>query len=239
MAETLNLEFVAVVDDLDSGVALVIDADRSWLQRLQSPRLGPVYIDFSATDMLYRRKSGHNEPLGRAIGVKADKRPEVFDATAGLGRDAFVRADLGCAVALSERAAPLCYLLKQARELALMSANDKVVEAVSRMRVLCGDSRQQVVEGFDVIYIDPMFPERGKTAAVKKDLATVQALHSDISSVNDPEDLLLWAMAQPVERVVIKRPVKAPVLGTVKPSHSITGKTVRFDVMVKPKGNGR
>ena len=140
--------------------------------------LGPVYIDFSAADMLYRRKSGHNEPLGRAIGVKGDKRPKVFDATAGLGRDAFVLADLGCSVALSEQSAPLCYLLEQARELALMSANDKVVEAVSRMRVLCGDSRQQAVEGFDVIYIDPMFPERGKTAAVKKDLATVQALHS-------------------------------------------------------------
>ena len=41
-----------------------------------------------------------------------------------------------------------------------------------------------------MIYIDPMFPERGKTAAVKKDLATVQALHADSSAANDPEDLL-------------------------------------------------
>ena len=164
---------------------------------------------------------------------------KYFDATAGLGRDAFVLADLGCSVTLSEQSAPLCYLLEQARELALMSANDKVVEAVSRMRVLRGDSRQQAVEGFDVIYIDPMFPERGKTAAVKKDLATVQALHAHSSVANAPEDLVVWAMAQPVERVVIKRPVKAPVLGTVKPSHSITGKMVRFDVMVRPEGNGR
>ena len=239
VAKKLNLEFVAIADDLDSGVALGIDTDRSWLQRLQSPRLGPVYIDFSAADMVYRRKSGHNEPLGRAIGVKGDKRPNVFDATAGLGRDAFVLADLGCSVTLSEQSAPLCYLLEQARGLALMSANDKVVEAVSRMRVLRGDSRHQAVEGFDVIYIDPMFPERGKTAAVKKDLATVQALHAHSSVANAPEDLVVWAMAQPVERVVIKRPVKAPVLETVKPSHSITGKTVRFDVMVKPEGNGR
>jgi len=189
--------------------------------------------------MLYRRKSGHNEPLGRATGVKGGKRPKVFDATAGLGRDAFVLADLGCSVVLSEQSAPLCFLLEQARELALMSANEKVVEAASRMRVLWGDSRQQAVDGFDVIYIDPMFPERGKTAAVKKDLATVQALHAHSLAANDPEELLGWAMAQPVERVVIKRPVKAPVLGTVKPSHSIMGKTVRFDVMVKPKGNGR
>ena len=238
VAEALNLEFVAVTDDLNSGVALVIDRDRSWLQRLQSPRLGPVYIDFSSADMLYRRKLGQNEPLGRAIGAKGEKRPRVFDATAGLGRDAFVLADIGCSVALSEQSAPLCYLLEQARELALMSANDKVVEAASRMYVLRGDSRQQAAEDFDVIYIDPMFPERGKTAAAKKDLATVQALHADCPTAKDPEDLMVWAMAQPVERVVIKRPVKAPPLGTVKPSHSIAGKTVRFDVIVKPKGNG-
>ena len=238
VAKTLNLEFIAIADDLDSGVALVIDTDRSWLQRLQSPRLGPVYIDFSSAEMLYRRKSGHNEPLGRAIGVKGDKRPRVFDATAGLGRDAFVLADLGCSVALSEHSVPLWYLLEKARESALMSANDKVVEAASRTRVLCGDSRQQAVDGFDVIYIDPMFPKRGKTAAVKKDLATIQALHAGKTVANDPEDLLVWALAQPVERVVIKRPVKEPALGNIKPSYSITGKTVRFDVMVKPKRNG-
>ncbi|MCH1446912.1 MAG: class I SAM-dependent methyltransferase, partial [Luminiphilus sp.] len=64
MAASLELEFISVVDDLDSGVALVIDTDRSWLQRLQGPRLGPVFVDFSSADMLYRRKSGHNEPLG-------------------------------------------------------------------------------------------------------------------------------------------------------------------------------
>ena len=235
MAERLDLEFVASVDKLETGVALVIDTDRSWLQRLQSPRLGPVFVDFSSADMLYRRKSGHNEPLGRAMGVKGSSRPMVFDATAGLGRDAFVLADLGCFVTLSEQSAPLSYLLEQARELALLSFNEKVSEAASRMQVLYGDSRQHRAEGFDVIYIDPMFPERSKTAAVKKDLATVQALHADNAEANDPEGLLTWALDQPVERIVIKRPVKAPGLASAKPSHCISGKTVRFDVIVKPK----
>ena len=141
MAERLDLEFVASVDKLETGVALVIDTDRSWLQRLQSPRLGPVFVDFSSADMLYRRKSGHNEPLGRAMGVKGSSRPMVFDATAGLGRDAFVLADLGCFVTLSEQSAPLSYLLEQARELALLSFNEKVSEAASRMQILYGDSR--------------------------------------------------------------------------------------------------
>jgi 16S rRNA (guanine1516-N2)-methyltransferase len=78
-----------------------------------------------------------------------------------------------------------------------------------------------------------MFPERGKSAAVKKDLATVQALFTDAPGAPNAEALLAWAVSQPVDRVVIKRPVKAPSLGVNKPSHSITGKTVRFDVIVK------
>jgi len=78
-----------------------------------------------------------------------------------------------------------------------------------------------------------MFPERGKSAAVKKDLATVQALFTYASGAPNAEALLTWAVAQPVDRVVVKRPVKAPSLGVSKPSYSIAGKTVRFDVIVK------
>ena len=69
VAETLYLEFVATADDLDSGVALVVDTDRSWLQRLQSPRLGPVYVDFSSADMLIVENPGTTS-LGRAIGKR-------------------------------------------------------------------------------------------------------------------------------------------------------------------------
>lgn len=233
VALDLGLTYVHSIEGLDSGVALVVDTDRSWLQRLQRPRLGRVSIDFAAPEMLYRRKSGHNEPLGRAVGVKHDVKPRVFDATAGLGRDAFVLADLGCDVVLSEWSVPLGFLLNQARELALLSAHTKVVEAADHMTVVTGDSCERALQGFDAIYIDPMFPERGKSAAVKKDLATVQALFTDAPGAPNAEALLAWAVSQPVDRVVIKRPVKAPSLGVNKPSHSITGKTVRFDVIVK------
>ena len=52
---------------------------------------------------------------------------------------------------------------------------------------------------------------------------------------DDAEGLWAWAWAQPVERIVVKRPLRAPVLGAQRPSHSLSGKSVRFDVFVRKK----
>ena len=243
IAEQLGLSLARSYAESRAAVALVVDMHEVWLQPLEKPRPGRVTVDFSSPDMLHRRKSGHNEPLGRAVGVKADRKPRVFDATAGLGRDAFVLADLGCEVELSEASPVLYFLLKHAHETALLSASEKVIHAAQRMTVSHGDSARRSISGFNTIYLDPMFPDRSKSAAVKKDLAAVQSLLASQSmspellqagSTDPAVDLLNWALSQPVERVVVKRPAKSPHLGGVKPSHSITGKTVRFDVLVRP-----
>lgn len=105
--------------------------------------------------------------------------------------------------------------------------------AAERMTVTCADSTGLDASGYDVIYLDPMFPDRSKTAAVKKDLATLQALRNDSDQDIDATALLTWAKQQSVSRIVLKRPVKADVVGKVKPSHSIVGKTVRYDVFVQ------
>ena len=89
-----------------------------------------------------------------------------------------------------------------------------------------------------MIYLDPMFPDRSKSAAVKKDLATVQALLENDATGEQGAALLDWALSQPVGRVVIKRPAKSSYLGGIKPSHAISGKTVRFDVLVRPNAKG-
>lgn len=248
IADELGLTLVRSFAESIAPVALVVDLHEVWLQPLEKPRPGRVTVDFCTPDMLYRRKSGHNEPLGRAVGVKADKKPRVFDATAGLGRDAFVLADLGCEVELSEVSPVLHFLLARAHETALLSASEKVISAVNRMKISHGDSTCCSLAGFNVIYLDPMFPDRSKSAAVKKDLAAVQSLLASqaeneqgeaAGQTDQPSKLLNWALSQPVERIVVKRPVKAPYLGGFKPSHAITGKTVRFDVLVRPgiKGN--
>ena len=243
VAAELDLTLARSYSEARASVALVIDTHEVWLQPLEKPRPGRVIVDFSSSDMRHRRKSGHNEPLGRAVGVKADRRPRVFDATAGLGRDAFVLADLGCEVELSEASPILYFLLRRAHEAALLSASEKVIQAAKRMTISGGDSTRRSLSEFNTIYLDPMFPERSKSAAVKKDLAAVQTLlaspsiSSELaqSGSTDPAlELLHWALSQPVERVVVKRPAKSSFLGGIKPSHSITGKTVRFDVLVRP-----
>lgn len=245
VADELGLTLSRSFAESVASVALVVDAHEVWLQPLETPRPGRVMVDFCSPNMLHRRKSGHNEPLGRAVGVKADKKPRVFDATAGLGRDAFVLADLGCEVELSEASPILHFLLKHAHQTALLSASEKVIHAAERMTISFGDSTRRSLSGFNAIYLDPMFPDRSKSAAVKKDLAAVQSLLAS-ESINqeiaesgsrDPAaELLNWALSQPVERVVVKRPAKSSYLGGIKPSHAIIGKTVRFDVLVRPVG---
>lgn len=243
VAKEVGLTVARSYAESSASVALVVDTHDVWLQPLEKPRPGRVMVDFSSPDMLHRRKSGHNEPLGRAVGVKADRKPRVFDATAGLGRDAFVLADLGCEVELSEASPVLHFLLQHARKTALMSASEKVIQAAKRMTISRGNSTHRSLTGFNTVYLDPMFPDRSKSAAVKKDLAAVQSLLGSQSGsqelpTSDSTDhavaLLNWALSQPVERVVVKRPVKSPYLGGVKPSHAIMGKVVRFDVLVRP-----
>lgn len=247
VAAQLSLPCMKSLPSTEGLLALVIDHDCGWLQLCGTNAPGPVMVDFSDPAMLYRRKGGQNELLGRAVGVKAHRQPQVFDATAGLGRDAFVLADLGCTVTLSERSPVLAWLLESAVSAALISQHQQVREAATRMRVTQGDSCEIMMADAEphgsakrdtasdsvhpqVIYLDPMFPEK-KSAAAKKDLALLQRLHADIDDTG--EQLLSWALAQPVSRIVVKRPVKAPFLGQVKPSHSIAGKAVRFDVIVR------
>jgi 16S rRNA (guanine1516-N2)-methyltransferase len=79
----------------------------------------------------------------------------------------------------------------------------------------------------DVVYLDPMFPARQKSARVKKDLQILQLLTTDQSP---PNHLLSAALAAAARRVVVKRPRRAPCLTECSPSHCLTGKTIRFDV---------
>jgi 16S rRNA (guanine1516-N2)-methyltransferase len=98
------------------------------------------------------------------------------------------------------------------------------------MSVLAGDSKTLRVPAGTVIYLDPMFPERKKAAAVKKEAVMLQRL---ADQTDDSESLWQWAWDQPVERIVVKRPLRAPTLGHIRPAHTLRGKSVRFDVFTR------
>ena len=228
------------------AAVLLVDGDRLSLQALSPPGAGrrggravlpgPVSADFGNAAMRHRRRSGQNELLGRAVGVSASRQPPILDATAGLGRDSFVLADMGCSVTLCEREPVIAALLQWGLAAAAASEDAWLARVARRMALRTGDARDVFADGAvpaDVIYLDPMFPPRDKSAAVKKEMALFQLLLDSDTARHEAADLLAWALGQDVARVVVKRPARAaPVAGAV-PSHHIAGKAVRFDVYVR------
>jgi 16S rRNA (guanine1516-N2)-methyltransferase len=170
------------------------------------------------------------------VGVSARRRLQVVDATAGLGRDSFVLADMGCSVILCEREPVIAALLAQGLREAHGSGDDWLVRVTRDMNLAATDARELThaqLASTDVIYLDPMFPPRDKSAAVKKEMALFHILLGSGGTQQDADALLLWAGAQDVSRVVVKRPPRAPFLAGKTPSHSVGGKAVRFDVYVR------
>lgn len=199
---------------------------------------GPVWVDFGSAGMRHRRNSGARELLGKAVGHGKKPVLKVLDATAGLGTDAFVLADLGCEVVLCEREPVIVELLRSGLQLAGDSGDHWLQGVVQRMCLTPGDARDRAaadMQGVDVIYLDPMFPPRRKSAAVKKEMALFQSLLERTTGPQDADELLQWALRQNTPRVVVKRPAKAASLSGRQPSHRINGKSVRYDVYVHRK----
>ena len=84
----------------------------------------------------------------------------------------------------------------------------------------------------DVIYIDPMYPHRKKSALVKKDMQILQRLHGiDDNAAELLENALLFAK----KRVVVKRPIQAETLSERKPNTCIKSKKTRYDIYTLEK----
>lgn len=213
---------------------LLLDDHGLALQQTGPGAPGALRVDFGSGAMRHRRRGGQNELLGRAVGV--GKRPElaVLDATAGLARDSFVLADLGCRVLACERDPVIHALLCDGLRRAAAADDDWLRQTSARISVAVGEAQALAVPqlaSLDVIYLDPMFPARSRHVAVKRDLALLQLLLREQGAA-DAGALLDWALQQDVARVVVKRPLKAGELGGREPSHRLAGRAVRFDVYV-------
>lgn len=192
-------------------------------------------------EMLPRIKQGalQREMLVKAARVKGVEAPRAVDATAGLGEDSLLLAAAGFTVTLCEADPVIAALLEDA--LARASAHEALGPIVERMHLVAGDSRIALERAGastgaqpDVVYLDPMFPGRTKSAAVKKKFQLIHGLERPTEPL-DEESLLQAALAAHPRKVVIKRPVKGPHLAGVKPSHAIAGKAVRYDCIVPPR----
>lgn len=190
----------------------------------------PLHINFSDAEFSYRlrRGGGKKEMIAKAVDAKPDLR--VVDCTAGLGRDSFLLASLGCEVTLYERSPVMALLLGDAIERALQ--NEALSKIASRLHLVHGDVFDAFASGFDkpdVILVDPMFPSRKKSAKVKGEM---QFLQRFIGTDEDATLLLQSALATGCERLVLKRPLLTDDTG-LKPSFSLKGKSSRFDVYLQ------
>ena len=202
---------------------------------------GAIRCDFVSGSHRHRRNhgGGKGQMIAKAVGVSGKFYPNVLDLTAGLGSDGFVLASLGCNLSLLERNPIVYQLLNHGLEKAREAALDDIelAEIIQRMTLIQTNSLDYLntvsEDNFpDVIYIDPMFPPRKKSAQVKKEM---QALHQIVGADEDASEVLEKALNKAIYRVVVKRPSHSDYLGMIKPSYSLEGKSTRYDIFAKQK----
>lgn len=192
----------------------------------------PLIIDWLSAELRSRVRAGRRQLLARAAGLHRKPDARVLDATGGLGRDAYTLAALGAQVTLVERQPLTVELLRDAQRRARLSPDPAWVAAADRVLII-GSDALDVGRGqgpFDAVYLDPMYPDDGKSALPHKDMQLLRELAGD-----DLDALQLFEHALHLApRVAVKRPAKAPWISARKPDAVLEGTQARFDIYLSP-----
>lgn len=223
---------------------------------LLPPDSGAVSVDFLAGKKAHRRQfgGGKGQPLARAMGHLATGLPNIIDATAGMGGDSFVLASLGFNVHMIERSPIVAALLNDALTRAKQQLTDTqhtndlaelwtILNRLSLTNIDATDylndlknnamnSSHTSQNRVDVVYLDPMYPEKKKVAATKKEMKALQTL---VGPDLDSEQLLNAALHVAQYRVVVKRPKHAAPLNcaslaNLQPTSQINSPNTRYDL---------
>lgn len=221
-----EIKKLQVSDDITLHIA-----DKVFLSWDSDPKLKPLCFDFLSDKLIYRISHGgkHKENVARAV-TSGLSHPVVFDATAGMGRDSFILQCAGCSVYMFERNQVIWLLLRDALTRAASSPFFKDLPNGLPSLMPCGEAcRYQGDVVPDVIYYDPMFPDRKKSALVKKEMRIFKAL---IGADEDIESTLLALIRMAKHKVILKRPQTAAPISfqDVKPIGSVEGGACRFDI---------
>ncbi|MEB5974126.1 16S rRNA (guanine(1516)-N(2))-methyltransferase RsmJ [Pantoea dispersa] len=217
--------------DDSAPLALVLTAQHLELRKVDEPKLGGIFVDFVSGAMAHRRKfgGGRGEAVAKAVGIKGDYLPDVVDATAGLGRDAFVLAALGCRVRMLERHPVVAALLEDGLRRGYDDAEigGWLRERLTLLHVVSQQALSDITPAPDVVYLDPMYPHRQKSALVKKEMRVFQSL---VGPDEDADALLEPARRLAKKRIVVKRPDYALPLAGVATQSAVVTKSHRFDI---------
>lgn len=229
LAAFLHLPYISNEEMTAYDYLLLITDDYIGLQNTRQKNSLPLFVDFSAEKMRYRCQTASTlkEALPRALGLKKNISASIIDATGGLARDSFLLASLGYEVIVLERSPIIYTLLIDGIKRAM--TQPAIAAIAKRLQIIHADATQWLNETIkaEYIYLDPMFPERKKSALVKKDM---RFFHDIIGQDEDADRLLERALACATKRVVVKRPRLAPPLAARLPSFDLPGKSSRFDI---------
>jgi len=199
-----------------------------------------IDIDFCSGKLLHRLKfgGGKGQPLAKAVGFHKYDHFSIIDTTAGLAGDSFVFASLMAKsqnsgqVTLIERHPVVASLIEDALIRGQACDLSEVQAIVQKMQLHCGAAAELLpsLPPSEVIYLDPMYPEKKKKAAVKKGM---QALQQLVGPDQDSEILLQAALDCAIKRVVVKRPKGAPPLKGPTPNASVQSPNTRYDLYLK------
>ena len=242
VAEQLKLPLVGEIS-AEIDFYLSLRERRLSLTNLRMPQQVSINVNFSSGASTHRREQGggKNQALAKAIGLNKKNNAElaqttVLDATAGLAKDAFVIATLGCVVTMVEQSPIVAALLRDGLDRGMDDI--EIQHIVENMNLVVANSIDYMRSDLllknppDVVYLDPMYPERKKSAKVKKEMQTLQRLlgHKTTAHQDDLETLLSAALQCANKRVVVKRPKGAQSLSARPPAHTIESKKTRYDV---------
>ena len=205
--------------------------ERWQLQLPQSPEFKPFYVDFTSGSYynIFKKGVGKKDPLAKAVGIKSGTHT-VLDLTAGWLKDTWMLLNLGCQVTACEKNNIVYSLIGNAIEVDRSFANYE--ELFARLELLNVDSleflRNSDLAQWDAVYIDPMFPQRTKSALSGKEMQILQEL---IAEEDMGEEILTEALHKGASRVVVKRPLKGPQLLKAA-NFSVESKASRFDVYI-------
>ncbi|MCZ6640555.1 MAG: class I SAM-dependent methyltransferase [Gammaproteobacteria bacterium] len=178
-------------------------------------------VSISAAEI--EKRATHDLELARACGITRHTPCTVLDAMAGWGIDGLTLQRLGCRVTCLEQSSVAWALLHNLFE--RLGVDHGQLHHTDAWCWL-----EQATESFQVVYLDPMFPERRKKALPGKRIQYLAQVVGDLE--HDLSDWINRARSTATSRVVLKRRLHDPEIGN--PDWTINGRSVRYDVY-RPK----
>ena len=186
-----------------------------------------LHIDFLKGTLGWRLKRvNHERNLRKALG-RTKKQLSIFDSTAGLLTDTMIFLSLGHKVVAVEQSKIIYSLVKDA----ISRAKDKIPEL--KNLIFLNDNSLEVyksmTKGFDVIYLDPMYPSLNKNNKKSGRLDNIKKILEIENFTDSGENLVKNFFDLEYKKIILKRPLKFRK-NYSNINYQVLGKTTRFDI---------